>query len=308
MDTLSDNIKALLDAVKERRNFSFKPVPFDKSSIRGDYPVSDEELEENYLRILQVEKAQEYCRNCPGLASCPQSTPGIVPKIQVDDGHIYEVTSICSSELSFRKQNKIDKLLLDSHIPKRYTKYSFADVYNANNSMIIAFLQSSTLDNILDKNGVFIFGKNGVGKSLLSAIYAKQQLAAGVDTAFITMGDYLNLIRNSFDQDSAFKDRISVLCDVSCLVLDDFGAERLTPWAVSEIFTFINYRYNHVLKTIITSNFSLDELRNIKLFNRDGSKSTDTYLMNRILNRISDMCYVFELNDIDHRVSSNTSA
>jgi DNA replication protein DnaC len=46
----------------------------------------------------------------------------------------------------------------------------------------------------------------------------------------------------------------------SLLVLDDLGSEQDTPWARTEIYRLVNYRYQASLPTVITSNVDLDKL------------------------------------------------
>lgn len=61
------------------------------------------------------------------------------------------------------------------------------------------------------------------------------------------------------------------------VVLDDLGAIRMTPWAYETTFQIIEYRYNWVLPTVFTSNFSLEEL-------------AERLLNDKIPTRIKEMC------------------
>jgi DNA replication protein DnaC len=44
------------------------------------------------------------------------------------------------------------------------------------------------------------------------------------------------------------------------LILDDFGQQSATPWAQEKLYQLINYRYNAMLPTIITTCASLEEI------------------------------------------------
>jgi DNA replication protein DnaC len=44
------------------------------------------------------------------------------------------------------------------------------------------------------------------------------------------------------------------------LILDDFGTQNATPWAVEKLYQLLNYRYNRRLPTVITTNQSLGEM------------------------------------------------
>jgi DNA replication protein DnaC len=44
------------------------------------------------------------------------------------------------------------------------------------------------------------------------------------------------------------------------LVLDDFGEQSTTPWALEKLYQVINYRYNARLATVVTTRCSLEEI------------------------------------------------
>lgn len=54
------------------------------------------------------------------------------------------------------------------------------------------------------------------------------------------------------------------------LILDDLGANKDTEWSEETMFRLINYRYNHILPTIVTSNDPPKELSS-----RIGRRITD---------------------------------
>jgi DNA replication protein DnaC len=45
------------------------------------------------------------------------------------------------------------------------------------------------------------------------------------------------------------------------LILDDFGEQSTTTWAREKLYQVINYRYNARLATVITTRYSLEEIR-----------------------------------------------
>jgi DNA replication protein DnaC len=78
------------------------------------------------------------------------------------------------------------------------------------------------------------------------------------------------------------------LLDVSFLVIDDIGNEKITDWSKEEIYDIIDARYQKGLLTIFTSDYSIDELKelygkkdlkNRKLFSRLESYSTEIELL-----------------------------
>ena len=72
---------------------------------------------------------------------------------------------------------------------------------------------------------------------------------------------------------NGLKDKI---LKVDVLILDDIGKERLSDWALERLFIIINERHANNLRTIITSNNSLEELfrkTQPAIFSRIASKS-----------------------------------
>jgi DNA replication protein DnaC len=74
------------------------------------------------------------------------------------------------------------------------------------------------------------------------------------------------------------------------LILDDIGAERLTDFVAETFYLIVNGRYNKMLPTIFTSNFTIGELSE-----RVGD---------RIASRIVEMCDLVELIGEDKRMAS----
>jgi len=61
--------------------------------------------------------------------------------------------------------------------------------------------------------------------------------------------------------DHSHSAKLEVLKEVPVLILDDIGAENLTPWVRDEIIgVILNHRVNNHLPTLFTSNYSLEEL------------------------------------------------
>lgn len=109
-------------------------------------------------------------------------------------------------------------------------------------------------------------------------------------------------IRSSFGKENGADELISEIRDVEVLVLDDLGAERTTEWVSEQIFNIVNHRLNKGLQTIITSNYSPEQLiLRLSPKNRNGEVEDDEQGY-RIVSRIKDMCYVVNLTGEDRRM------
>jgi len=106
---------------------------------------------------------------------------------------------------------------------------------------------------------------------------------------FISVPELLLEIRDSYRgneiSEKAIIDKYS-WGDV--LVLDNLGVEKTSDWVLQTLYTIIDRRYREELRTIITSNLSIEEIRE--------------KLDDKIASRIVGMCRVCILRGMDRRV------
>ena len=79
---------------------------------------------------------------------------------------------------------------------------------------------------------------------------------------------------------------VDAYTDVPLLVIDDLGKEQPTEWAISRIYAIINARYEALMPTIITTNYSEAELLR-RLTPKD---SNDTTTADAAIDRLREMC------------------
>lgn len=111
------------------------------------------------------------------------------------------------------------------------------------------------------KNGLFILGDIGVGKTHLAAAIANRLIQNGRPVICMTMIDMLARIKATYDKREISEGEILRIYEtVPLLVIDDMGKEPPTEWGVSKIYTIINSRYEGYKPTIVTSNYTDTEL------------------------------------------------
>ena len=74
------------------------------------------------------------------------------------------------------------------------------------------------------------------------------------------------------------------------LIIDDIGSEQPTEWGMSKIFAIINSRYEEYMPTIVTTNYSEDELQ--RRMTPDGGDSRNA---KKTLDRLKEMCVGIEM-------------
>lgn len=130
-----------------------------------------------------------------------------------------------------------------------------------------------------DYHNLFFYGTVGTGKSFLSGCIAKELLESGHSVIYFSAaGLFETLSRNMFD----YKNKDEVLhfhedlygCDL--LIIDDLGTEYTNNIAVSVFFSLLNERHLNRKSTIISTNLSLEDLRN-RYSDRVFSRITNQY-------------------------------
>lgn len=108
-----------------------------------------------------------------------------------------------------------------------------------------------------------LMGVTGCGKTHLAAAIVNYRYQAKQPALFIVVPEFLDHLRSSFSPESkvSYDELFESVKTALLLVLDDFGEQSTTPWAKEKLYQVINYRYNARLATVITTSYSLEEIR-----------------------------------------------
>lgn len=120
-----------------------------------------------------------------------------------------------------------------------------------------------------EKNLLFT-GHIGAGKTFLSKCLGRMLINKGYSVFYVSapeMFDVINESKIGFDSvDSSVKDRLSLLKDVDCLIIDDLGTETFSEAKLSALLTLLNYRFEKdkagekPFKMIISTNIPAEKL------------------------------------------------
>jgi DNA replication protein DnaC len=105
-------------------------------------------------------------------------------------------------------------------------------------------------------------GQTGCGKTHLAAAIVNYRYQAGQPALFVVVAEFLDHLRSTFNPESkvSYDQVFERVKTAALLVLDDFGEQSTTPWALEKLYQTINYRYNARLATVITTRSSLQEI------------------------------------------------
>lgn len=134
-----------------------------------------------------------------------------------------------------------------------------------------------------DGKGLLLFGEVGTGKTFV---------AACIVNALIDKGYPCMMTRISDIAEGIFKGNFTChdFNKYPLLVLDDLGAERKTEYMQEIVYSVIDARYRAGLTTIVTSNYTAEEL-----------KHPANVTNQRTFSRLLEMCIPIEVKGYDRR-------
>ncbi len=121
-------------------------------------------------------------------------------------------------------------------------------------------------------------GNAGLGKTYFCAAMIEPALTLFSNFRYWHEGSLYKRIRSSMDEYKGdYLEELKYMIDDQLVIIDDVGSDGLTEWRKEIIFETIDQRYNSMLPTIITSNFSTSELTSLfhprvasRLFDKDN--------------------------------------
>ena len=112
-----------------------------------------------------------------------------------------------------------------------------------------------------DSNGLFMFGKTGLGKTHLSLAIANVVLNKGYDVYYGSIQSIMDKLEaehfGRLPREDSIKEDI-LTCDL--LIIDDLGTEFVTQFTTAELYNIINSRILSSLPTIISTNLAMEQI------------------------------------------------
>jgi len=123
----------------------------------------------------------------------------------------------------------------------------------------------SFVKNLPKEHGNLLFtGPTGVGKTFLTNCIAKELIDKFYSVIYLSANDLFEVFsKNRFDyqDEDDMKGMYQYILDCDLLIIDDLGTELNNSFTSSELFYCINERLNSSKSTIISTNHSINELR-----------------------------------------------
>lgn len=193
-------------------------------------------------------------------------------------------------------RQRVRKIIGESGMRERFLRRTFENYTITEKNKAVHKVARAYVDNFtdklpgkgekLDRNGLFITGGVGVGKTHIVAAMANHLMQEGRPVICMTMIDLLDRIKRTYDKSTISEGEVLRLYEtIPLLIIDDMGKEPPTEWGVSKIYTIINSRYEAYMPTIVTSNY--DDRTLVKRLTPDRG---DGITAEAIIDRLREMC------------------
>ncbi len=143
-----------------------------------------------------------------------------------------------------------------------------------------------------DYRNLFFYGTVGTGKSFLSGCVAGELLKKGYSVIYFSSAALFDTIaRYAFDTKGkeTLYNFYEDLYNCELVIIDDLGTEMTNTFVASQLFSCLNERHLRQKATIISTNLSLEELRD-RYSDRIFSRITSNYTLCKLTGPDIRMC------------------
>ena len=183
----------------------------------------------------------------------------------------------------------INSIYKDNYMKKRLQKYNFENVSDTYEDTFIINQLIKFTDLCIKsemKNGLIIYGNISYEKTYLAACIANKMIEQNRIVLMEKSSSIIDRIKESFNKDEISETEIIELySNVDMLIIDDFGSENLSKWAIEKLYKIISNRYDNELPIVITTRYNKEQLI------EQLSTENDTEIAEEIVEVLNEMCY-----------------
>ncbi len=143
-----------------------------------------------------------------------------------------------------------------------------------------------------DYHNILFYGTVGTGKSFLSGCIAKELIDKGYSVIYFSSSGLFDMLaRYSFDykEKEALQDFCEDIYGCDLLIIDDLGTEITNTFVSSQLFSCLNERGLRKKAMIISTNLSLEELRD-RYSDRIFSRITSSFSLCKLTGQDIRIC------------------
>ena len=264
VDMVVEEDKSIINAMKEAYANCPPAIKYCK-----EIGIPDDLIEKNISSIFDFVCDINYCKKCPGIQKCNKNNPLLISKVVYKDNIVSSQLVPCKELL---RQTKFESQFRYRDFKDEWMTKKLKDLDESNERKIAL---KKYVDFVKGKNSgwIYLTGGIGSGKSFFAAVIA-------CDAARRELGpiSFLNctqrfreLVNEFYAKNSDFQKLLDQFSTSPILVLDDFGNEFKNDIVRDAIvYPILQNRINKNMLTIITSDFTIDEIKSLYSTNKQG--------------------------------------
>lgn len=159
-----------------------------------------------------------------------------------------------------RRAMTVDRLKQDCFSDSAMRKWTFANDNGKCAQMDKAHFYVNHFEAMRKDNfGYLLWGGVGTGKSFFAGCIANALMEKEIPVRMTNFSAVMNDLMGRFEGRNEY---IARLCRYPLLILDDFGMERETEYALEQVYHVIDSRWRSGKPLIVTTNLSLEQIQN----------------------------------------------
>ncbi|MCI1856773.1 MAG: primosomal protein DnaI [Sporolactobacillus sp.] len=294
-----------MQEARRRAVDELKNNPRIRRFIEQNPDIDGDQLRRHLSRLYQFAEEWKHCDRCPGLANCPNMMKGYRPNLINDKGSPELTFSPCPLLRQYRQKRQQSELIHSYHVSKDILRATFQTIDKLETGRQPALKAAgdfvrSYLNDPEKARGLYLYGDFGVGKTyLMGAIMNRLAERKLIASMIVYCPDFFREIRGAI-QDNSVETKLDVLKKTPVLILDDIGAETITPWIRDEVLgSILQYRMTEHLPTLYTSNFDYDGLEAHFVFSQKSG--IEEVKAKRLMERIRHFTVPIKMEGTDRR-------
>lgn len=193
--------------------------------------------------------------------NCPKCKGrGYTMEVLKEFNNFYTVAVECSCMKNRKTETEVKKSGTRPLLDYSFENYNTLQDWQAN-------IKNKAMKNAKSKDWFFLGGQSGSGKTHICSAIANYQRKNGVKVKYIVWTDEINKLKN-FEDNSYMEE----LKRVECLYIDDFFKRPITQGNlpnlsspdIDKTWELINFRSLNKLKTIISSELTMNDLLRVE--------------------------------------------
>ncbi|QLK85954.1 primosomal protein DnaI [Staphylococcus sp. 17KM0847] len=258
---------------------------------------------ENDLNILQEFKDQQKdYTDHHTYETCPNFVKGHIPELYIENQRIKIRYKPCPCKIRHDEERLAHSMITSFHMHPDTLNAKLQDVYlDRRNRLDLAMQFQALIEDIAahkSVKGFYLHGPFGTGKSFILGAIANELKEHRIPTTIIYVPEFIRTLKNGFKDGSTDK-KIEQVRKAQVLILDDIGAEDMTPWVRDEVLgPVLHYRMIQELPTFFSSNMNFEELESHIARTKNGIEWTKA---KRIMERIKALSQPYQLEGENYR-------